>query len=373
MVRVVLTVVLILVFNTITFAGVTFTDIQNSIFKQDIERLYSLNIVKGYDNKFYPSNKISGNELAIMILNSFYRDKTYKTTENYLSILKENNLVTDVEINWLNNNQINNVLVWKIILATQGIYSYKTNWYTEVSNLAIQVGLTDTLDNMYNEPTRDEVVHYIAFTLENKQKFDTLINNLAVNININNNTNNKRIEYIVKDLINNIPKHITDKFISNDWSIEIVDDVSAIYTEYPDAIGMCDSGIKKLYIESLAFNNGNTVFHEFGHAIYYIIADELNSVNFNKFSSILYANEAEKAIELKREYTGTNDKECFADLFSYLLANKDNTKNIELARELCPSYTRLILDGIINNKDSLIDTNILKELCTEYGVDTYGI
>ena len=369
--RVLLALLMVLIMeNNIYAKDIEFTDITNSRYIDDINKLRELDIIVGVgENRFNPTDVVTAKEFAIMVVNSFYIDQLDYYNNNYLRLLIHYSTLPDSECRRLYKNDIDTELILKVLLDTQGINTDIYNTELNIGMVAKELGLIDSNIDIKSIPKREEVVHYISLIVNNKLNYNKgfkLINSkntIYIENSVGDTESNKLKEEVIEKL-EEIPEKLKYKFMQENWTIGIVNNLDdSVY-------GLCDANKRSLSIQNiLDSNNGNTVFHEFGHSMHNILENYIVGYSFKSLLELIYLDEKEDAIELYREYTGTNDKECFADLFSYLLTNRDNKSKIELAREMCPSYTKLILDGIINSNKSLIDINIIDELYKKYNIN----
>lgn len=139
--------------------------------------------------------------------------------------------------------------------------------------------------------------------------------------------------------IKKVPEIIRDKYAALGWQYVVDCETIDRYSEELEmnCIGICSYGKKTIYV-----SDAKATIHEFGHFAH-------QATGFTAEFDALYEKESQNALPLLREYSMTNSREYFADIFGYWIENQGDDIAMDKLQEAVPGtyayFSRLVSNG----------------------------
>lgn len=332
--------------------GFTDVNIENP-YMNSISYMSDKGYIGGYsDGSFKPDNFINIYEYGAILVRAsenkefVYTNNTTHWGQSYLDFVENKGWLLHYELQMCKNKEENSNVTREVALKglfeMTGLskYVYNPFFYTsDISDLndclridnrdyvytAYMLGLIEKDENGNLNPrgfvTRGELCDWV-YKLNNikQEELDKLVPSVLDGIKIDYlDGQGANFDKTVKNALGEIPNEVVEKFIQQGWKIKISDRLLSDIYSHPAldlsmAVGVCDYGIKTIYVTYDIFSGPSACLqHEIGHYVdHTMFNDSASKAAIKK----LYKEEVDALAKfVGRDYCKTSEGEFFAEAF----------------------------------------------------------
>lgn len=285
---------------------------------------------------FSPNQNITARQWAVMLCRAYEKDVERQEDEAFGAA----ELRLAFEEGWLDvgamiypDSGICRRYAYESIFRVERIPVFSTTLYSNAPAennfvyVAKENGLCSESANALDLLSRGEAVHLIY--LMQTQELRIATPDLLKVMDIVNTDDVYLNDFLLE--IQKIPEPILYEFNARGWSYHVD---SAYVDAFGDRIGMDCAGCCSYMNKSIYVKMDYATTHEFGHFYHQFIG-------YDDAIETLYEKEAKEAEKVLGEYSTTNHKEYFAEVFDYWIQHSDHSELAKAAPETHAYFTEL--------------------------------